>query len=88
MCLFQPHDGEWGMLRWDETYIQPASKTGEQAFAAVTQYLTSAAAISIALTESGDTLIVDNWRMFHGRSAVPQHCADRMIERAYIEDIT
>lgn len=87
MSFFQPHHGEWGMLRWDEIYIQPASGAGEQAFAAITRYIAATIPISVYLTGPGDTLIVDNWRMIHGRSAVPPHCTDRTIERAYLEEL-
>jgi hypothetical protein len=86
MPLFQPHDGETGLLRWDEVYIRPASSAGKQAFAAITHYLATTTPMSVSLTEPGDTLIVDNWRMIHGRSAVPSHCADRVIERTYFEE--
>lgn len=85
--IYQLHKGDHGLLRWDETYIQPASVAGEQAFASISCYLTKVAPTSIQLTAPGDTLIVDNWRMIHGRSAVPPYCQDRLIERAYLGDI-
>ena len=35
----------------------------------------------------GDTVILDNWRMLHGRSAVPEKYSDRMLQRAYLEEL-
>lgn len=39
----------------------------------------------IALGEPGDTLIIDNWRMLHGRSQLSVEHAGRVIQRAYLE---
>jgi alpha-ketoglutarate-dependent taurine dioxygenase len=41
----------------------------------------------VYLSQPGDTLIIDNWRMLHGRSAVQQSEKDRLLERAYLSDI-
>ena len=68
MPIYQPHDGECGLLRWDDVYIQPASRTGEQAFVAISDQLRTTEPVTIHLINAGDTLIVDNWRMIHGRS--------------------
>ena len=34
-----------------------------------------------------DTIVVDNWRMLHGRSQVPQAGATRQIERVYFSEV-
>jgi len=40
--------------------------------------------IRVTLTSPGDTLVIDNWRMLHGRSAVPRDGLQRHVERAYL----
>ncbi len=37
-----------------------------------------------AFENPGDTLVVDNWRMLHARSAVPMTQRSRKIHRAYL----
>lgn len=72
------------LLRWDEKFIVPASPAGIEGVNEFRKAVSSAAPRSIFLANPGDTLIVDNWRMLHGRSAVPHDCSDRMVERVYL----
>jgi L-asparagine oxygenase len=39
------------------------------------------------LISSGDTLILDNWRVLHGRAPVPDTAAQRHIERVYLSSL-
>jgi L-asparagine oxygenase len=73
------------LLRWDEVFLQPASGAGVKAMDEFGAAIAAGSPIQIALAEPGDTLVVDNWRMLHGRSAIPPGCEGRLIERAYIE---
>ncbi|WP_189666890.1 TauD/TfdA family dioxygenase [Pseudomonas amygdali] len=43
--------------------------------------------MDVCLCNPGDTLIVDNWRMLHGRSAVPTSAMRRQLERIYISEL-
>jgi L-asparagine oxygenase len=79
--------GEPDRLRWDEEYIRPASAAGAEAVEAVRTALVLAAPLEVTLAEPGDTLIIDNWRVLHARSPVPPAAADRLIERAYLEEL-
>jgi hypothetical protein len=75
------------LLRWDQIFIKPASKVGEAADKLVRQWLRMHQPAKVLLAETGDTLIIDNWRMLHARSAVPPECHDRKIERIYLEQL-
>lgn len=75
-------------LRWDETYLRPASPAGTLGFGAFVAALNERQAASFPLACTGDTLIFDNWRMLHGRSPVPIGRDSRVLQRAYLEDIT
>ncbi|MBW5434551.1 hypothetical protein FXB41_07100 [Bradyrhizobium canariense] len=74
-------------LRWDETYIVPGSDAAVEGIAKVKAAIRSQGEIHCPLSAPDDTLIIDNWRMLHARSAVPTHCGDRLIERAYLRSL-
>lgn len=80
-------DSQYGhaMLRWDKEYLRPASVAGEEATSLIAAQIPRAKRIDFSLYQEGDTLVVDNWRMLHARSAVPESCRDRIIERSYLE---
>lgn len=82
--LCEPADDGF-RLRWDEVFLKPASKIGEVADQRVRAWLDRSAHKSITLERSGDTLLIDNWRMLHGRSAILPGREDRQIERVYLE---
>lgn len=75
-------------FRWDRLFLQPASPQGTKIFNQVLELLDWQKAIELSLANLGDTLIIDNWRMLHARSPVPDFSSDRKIARAYLEDLT
>ncbi|WP_027681681.1 TauD/TfdA family dioxygenase [Rhizobium leguminosarum] len=81
--VYQPLE-ENAILRWDEVFIQPASKAGEEGAAQFRAALGRWAEESIALATPGDTIVIDNWRMLHARAPVPSGCEGRKLERAYL----
>jgi len=72
-------------LRWDSLFVQPATESSSKTFQAVSEFIDSQVETQIYLTTPGDTLVIDNWRMLHGRSAVPPNASARHIERAYMQ---
>ena len=76
--------GKTPLLRWDSIFLRPATPSSRETFQAVDAYLRSVTAQHIVLSDVGDTLILDNWRMLHGRAAVPMRSHARRIERAYL----
>lgn len=85
--LLRLYDPEARMLRWDERYIQPASPAGAAGMALFRKIFSNVEPAHVHLRHPGDTLILDNWRMLHGRSAVPGHCTHRVINRTYMGSI-
>jgi alpha-ketoglutarate-dependent taurine dioxygenase len=73
------------LLRWDEMFFRPAGPIGKAGIQALRGAIAHENPISVALARGGDTLILDNWRMLHARSAIPHGCDDRLLERAYLE---
>ena len=79
--------GQTNGLRWDSLFLTPMSAAARD----VMDFMTGSERTwnerkEIILVRPGDTLIVDNWRMLHGRSdavAGPK----RIIERVYLSEI-
>ena len=79
---------DYGLLfRWDEIFLKPASKLGEVVRDHLISKLTLITPSSISLIKSGDTLLIDNWRMLHSRSQIFKNCQDRKIQRVYLENL-
>ncbi|MER9039245.1 TauD/TfdA family dioxygenase [Mesorhizobium sp. M0924] len=76
--------GTGHLLRWDEIFLKPASPVGEVAFRKIREHLERVVPVPVALVDPGDTLIVDNWRMLHGRPAISAGRQDRRLERVYL----
>lgn len=83
--LEETDDGR--LFRWDEMFIVPASKIGKKIHSTVRERMRTCISPDIALHATGDTLILDNWRMLHARSPVPLGCRERKIERVYLEEV-
>lgn len=84
--LYEERLGAW-CLRWDDLFLVPASSAGARACAAVRSTLAASAREEVVLREPGDTLVLDNWRMLHGRSRVAPEFKKRRIERAYLGEV-
>lgn len=88
LSIFRPQRGNRSMLfRWDDRYIVPASPAGQLGVAMIRAALPRSSMRLIYLCKAGDTLWLDNWRMLHGRSSVPEDRADRVLERAYFGEV-
>jgi len=79
--------GQDEILRWDGLFLLPASSTGEAVFLQMKSLLEKEEPHSLILGNLGDTLLIDNWRMLHGRSPVPIVGSDRRIDRVYLANI-
>jgi L-asparagine oxygenase len=81
--LLQKIEGQQ-VLRWDSLFIIPANREGREVSDHISNFGVATATTRITFTSPSDTLIVDNWRMLHGRSSVPSTSVMRIIERAYL----
>ena len=72
-------------IRWDSVYLKPANEFASNVVSKCFAVLSAARAQEIFLREPGDTLLIDNWRYLHGRSAVTApEIQLRTIDRAYM----
>lgn len=74
-------------IRWDEVFIEPASQSAREGFEHLRDTIKRSPKIAIALKNPGDTLIIDNWRILHGRSEIVDGSQNRTIRRAYLKEI-
>lgn len=79
--------GDAYILRWDQTYLRPASKMGELASGRAQAAIERATPTAVVMTEDGDVVVIDNWRMLHSRPAVPDRCRGRSLERVYLGNL-
>lgn len=85
MRLLEYHTNQF--LRWDSLFIVAATPTSAVTFSKMLKFLGTVEGEPITLAKPGDTLIIDNWRMLHGRAPIPPDCRDRKIERIYLESL-
>ena len=71
------------IFRWDSLFVAPATNESKAVCETVKDHLASFEPIEMRLENPGDTLILDNWRMLHGRSEVSATDELRRVERAY-----
>jgi L-asparagine oxygenase len=76
-------------LRWDSLFLIPANSAAlEVASVFSTATWKKPEFHKVALTDSGDTLIVDNWRVLHGRGRIPPSETSRALERIYLSELS
>lgn len=75
------------LFRWDNIFIRPEGTYSKEVWQTVGRRIAECESIDVAMVNFGDTLIVDNWRMLHGRTSVHDTGSGRKIERAYLGEI-
>jgi L-asparagine oxygenase len=88
MPIYRPSRGDApSLFRWDDVFVIAASEAAVHGINALRCSIAEQKPVAIPLTECGDTLVIDNWRMLHSRSAVPKICEDRIVERTYLRSL-
>ena len=82
--LLSNHENTSALFRWDSLFVTPATNESQVICETTVDALASIERIEVLLANPGDTLIIDNWRMLHGRSRVSIKDNPRRIERAYL----
>jgi L-asparagine oxygenase len=75
------------LFRWDSIFMIAASRQSLTVCNEVEEWLATHNPTEVALSETGDTLVIDNWRMLHARSPVPKEGKNRIIHRAYFSNL-
>jgi hypothetical protein len=80
--LLPLYDGT--LYRWDSLFLVPVSASASQIKERMLSQIAQRQPTKISLSKATDCLLVDNWRMLHGRSAVPASENNRIIDRIYL----
>jgi L-asparagine oxygenase len=75
------------VFRWDPVFLEPLNRHAEALGRTMLDPALDEAANRVRLQNPGDTLIIDNWRMLHGRSPVPAGSKLRNVERIYLSEV-
>jgi L-asparagine oxygenase len=76
------------LFRWDSIYLKPANMYAQTIFRLIQDCLSRARPLALVLLNKGDTLILDNWRLLHGRSPIENPTSSRKIDRLYMSSLT
>ncbi len=76
------------IIRWDSIYLKPANDFATEVFQRIDTRLSSTQPVTKVLLNRGDTLLLDNWRLLHGRSQVQNIESSRRIHRLYLRCLT
>lgn len=74
------------LVRWDQLFLTPSNNEAKTVSECLLK-MKSSQSEKVLLNIPGDTLIIDNYKTFHGRTNVPQSSPDRIIERIYLEKL-
>jgi len=75
------------LLRWDELFIVPANHEAFEVRNHLAYMMARYSTTQISFVSPADTLIIDNWKMLHGRSPVPASGLKRLVERVYLTEL-
>ena len=84
MRILEAANEDAPIFRWDEVFLKPASDAGKVGFKALKSAIDQQHPQVLYLMNKGHGIVIDNWRMLHGRSAVQEREQERMIYRAYL----
>ena len=82
---FHVKSPEIELRRWDSVFLK-ADNTEAVELARHLERVTATVA-KFVFRYPGDTLLIDNWRVLHGRSAVPSTESKRLVERVYLREV-
>ncbi len=76
------------LIRWDSIYLKPANGYAQIIFRHIAGWLSGTQPMTMVLLNEGDTLLLDNWRVLHGRSPIQKPASPRRIHRLYLSSLT
>lgn len=76
------------VLRWDSLFIEPINQSARLVFDSIREWLARTPVDRQILLMPGDTLVIDNWRILHGRERAHCSAIDRVVHRVYLNSLT
>ncbi len=82
------NEGSVTAFRWDSMFLVPMNGSSWKVRELLLSEQIKSFCRETILRKEGDTIIIDNWKMLHGRSAVVPGVANRrLVERIYLDNI-
>ena len=75
------------VLRWDPIFLRPVNHHAQALASAMLDSAWNHDVVKILLDRPGDILIIDNWRILHGRGEVSPQSTARHIDRVYLSEV-
>ena len=75
------------LFRWDSIFIEPANNVADLLKKIIDNQLKNMKSQDVFLSSCGDCLLIDNWRMLHGRGCIDRKSMNRKIERVYFNEV-
>lgn len=73
--------------RWDRVFLIALNDHARNLARLMSEPRWNETATAIQFRKPGDTLVIDNWRVLHGRSSVTKESTSRLVERVYISEM-
>lgn len=73
------------LLRWDQLFLKPQNAAAREVVERMQEIASAIPVTSVTLARAGQTLLIDNWAVLHGRSAIPPSETKRKLDRIYLE---
>ena len=73
--------------RWDSIFLKPLNQPARELDQLLRNARWVGAATRISLRRTGDMILIDNWRILHGRDPVPPESKGRLLERVYLSEL-
>jgi hypothetical protein len=84
--IFEKNNNKF--IRWDSLFLEPLNEDANTFYSIFNSNNWSKKDIkSFCLENKGDLLVIDNWKILHSRSEVPDSAVNREIERVYFNSI-
>lgn len=74
------------LFRWDKLYIVPENEEAKE-IARHIENIKPELHQKVCLAEKGQVVLIDNWKVLHGRGAVMDTNSQRVIERIYLNEV-
>jgi len=78
---------ERGFFRWDPLFLKPLNKNAQQLETRIAHRISKVHLHTASLENPMQCILVDNWRVLHGRSAVASTDMGRVVERVYLSTL-
>lgn len=75
------------VFRWDAMFLTPLNHHAKVLASVMLDSKWNSQVGKILLSRPGDTLVIDNWRMLHGRGEVMLNGTARQIDRVYLSEV-